>query len=164
MTTEIRKCLVIVDLQHGFNVGDDDAVIEAVRNRVDRAINNGHYIIVLEYAGRGKTVDTIEESLLEDTPHLIKYDNSGCNAISEHLESEDIEITDEFIMTGINLPWCVGETAVDLAECFPELGVIIDFEACDDYSSGDKKIGVSHFLNRYKNSGLVDIVYNGQGV
>ena len=65
---------------------------------------------------------------------------------------------DAFVLTGVNIPYCVGETAVDLADEYPDSLVRIDVEASDDYSEPrSKEESVEVFWEEYDNSDLVTV-------
>ena len=155
------KCLMIIDLQCGFGVGDGDAVVLATIDRINQAVKKNYRILVLEFSKdeHGDTVSTIKEALPDDAVYLEKDYNDGSDEIIDYFEGLGDCLPALFILTGINLPYCVGETAISLSE---SAEVFLDYAACDDYSSsnsGDKDESVDRFQLR-ANSENVGIHYS----
>ena len=135
-----KKLLVVVDMQPGWDVSDDDDVSESIHEKVLEYKQNNDFVIALEYlfiynddpdSYPGDTIDSIHELIdgYEFGDFVKKDDDDGSPELEPVIgELGSIDLIE---VVGVNLDSCVSSTAIGIADKFPEIRVDIVTDCCD---------------------------------
>ena len=123
-------CLVVVDMQTGFESARGRKIIQRVKGLVAQAKRDEAEIVVLEYSGHGSTVQSILD--LVNNYHksrvAVKHRDDG----SEHVNRVTAGLRfDSFVLCGVNTSACVKHTALGLRGIFPAKDIKIKLKACN---------------------------------
>lgn len=124
--------LVVVDMQPSFKSSQNKLTIYAVSLLIEKAIQDGADIVVLEYAGYGSTDWRIRDEYAgyDRVFTITKYADDGSNDMIE--SSFDFQ-KERFVICGVNTPFCVSGTALGLREKFPKSDIEVKLNACNQY-------------------------------
>lgn len=127
----MRECLVIVDMQPGFECSNPQWVIDNVCGRVRQAKARGAGIVVVEYSGPYLTThDEIMSAIGDyaDCVRLVKHNDDGGVDVHRVIERKWGEGVARVFVCGVNLQYCVKETAITLLTWYR---VVLLREACN---------------------------------
>lgn len=108
--------LVVVDMQHGFPASKNSATRNAAAEYIQEAVDDGAFIIFLEFDGYGKTWSKLVRICkgYEKFRVLTKIENDGSyhvHSFLKYMRKKHIPIR----LLGVNTNFCVQDTAKGLA-------------------------------------------------
>lgn len=149
------KTLVLVDIQDGF-WENASKVQKELRAIIKNAIKSKQKIVVLELTVRnyGRTHETFRsllDKLGDNVCYAEKYGDDGSNEVIEAMKEHDWDTSDGFEVAGVNLCYCVQDTAISLSQEH-DVELLLDGCACWDHCScfDNKK----QALVRYEKNGV----------
>jgi nicotinamidase-related amidase len=157
--------LVIVDMQSDFPASSDQSTIDAVIKQIGYARTRGQTIVVVEYKKKHyKYTPTHYEIMLalEGYTHILvhKDEDDGSGNIMKALIDQYGNALPQrlcFYMCGVNTGYCVGDTAVGLAECGHDVTIIT--EACNHCEAGSVEFAPKNteemwYFNKFTSNGI----------
>lgn len=151
-----NSTLVVVDVQDGF-WHNAVKVERELKTRIRTAIDKGQNIIVLELLSpcHGPTHESILELLSimdQDKLHIVeKITNCGGYEVMSTIEGVGWDINTGIQICGVNLCYCVYQTAEYLAK-LTDVELLLDSTTCWDDCYCQEDIGTS--LDLYENIGI----------
>jgi hypothetical protein len=134
----MKKLLVIVDMQPGWGVSEDDDIVEGIRDLIHEYKGDFNYIVALEYltiyygvpeSYPGDTLDSIRDMVeFYERGDCVKKNGDDGSPELEPYVMDDVGLIE---VVGVNLDACVVGTAAGIAEKFPAVQVDILLECCD---------------------------------
>ena len=167
--------LVIIDMQEHFLSARDTALQESICDLIAKQKSAGGRIVLVEYSQCGKSVTSIR-SALAGYDHVItvkKRADDGSTAILTSLRKVGWLDSPEFILCGVNTPYCVLHTARGLEKKLgPRSSMYIDPRYCnttaDTREIGRKLSEVALYTWQYdnvrnRNSHISESLFHNQG-
>lgn len=127
--------VVVIDLQPHFAASCDKRLLANAERELRRARENNWPVMVVEYAGYGKTHDCLRNVLKGYKPKKVvtKSMDDGSNDIIGHCDQLEWP-KEHFIVFGVNANACVRQTVDGLSGKLPLAKIEVIKDACNqDY-------------------------------
>jgi hypothetical protein len=124
--------LVVVDMQSDFPAARNSRTVASVKEEIRLAVQNGHFIVILEYFGCGQTNSSLMKELqgYKNYRVVIKSDNDGSAEVKEACEKMGLAPA-KFNVVGVNTDACVESTVTGLTSKYPTSLVAVIAKACN---------------------------------
>lgn len=122
--------LVIIDMQEKFKTPNNPRTIAACEREIEYAINNGYYIVFLEYQGYGPTLPVLVEKT--KNYNLVSFISKNFNDGGQEVFNE-IKHNSQFLceirVCGVNASACVNETVITLNKLLESTSIVLVADA-----------------------------------
>ena len=152
--------LIVIDMQELFETAEDEVTQRNVIKEIRKAIDKENFIFVTEFRGCGPTLPIIMEELKYYPKYKIIYKNFNDgsfdifpNYFKEALPWERVTKNmhkDKVTIVGVNLKYCVWESALGLS-LWKGFDVRIKLNACNDEKMPKN---MDNFVKRAKLHGI----------
>ncbi len=133
----MKKPLIIIDMQYGFQAERLTPVIKGVRKEIELAKKQDRPIIIVEYIDHEDTIGEIYQEIRDykQVSHVYKDADSAYWYLAKFWRYDVPKVVR---LCGINASCCVKDTLNDLREYYPEMFIEVPIRACGDQYSGQR--------------------------
>lgn len=136
INADAPNALVVVDMQSYFPAANNPDTIAAVEDEIRQAIQNGYFIVILEYLDCGRTIGSLMKELegYSDYKVVTKSRDDGSEEVKKACDVRGLAPANISVV-GVNTGACVRQTVEGLCRKYPASLVSVIAKACNTEGS-----------------------------